>query len=315
MENAPPYRGIPMAPPRRKRRKPGSLGLFAAQTVEETPPPSLAPLQERVEQSGGAVLARYREPIGALWQLLAALPIEQIEASPFQRDLSDAHVTKLASVIERIGRYLDPIVVVPKAGTPEGFRSPNGHHRLAALRKLGARSIIAVVVLEQDLEYQILALNTEKAPGLKDRAAEAIRLARELGAAFDPKETEFESEFEDPAHLTLGLAYEARPRFAGSTYLPLLKKIDRFMDQPLSTSLLARETRSTQLLEVDDQVEALVQALRNRGFESPYLKTYVVARINPVRAKTTELEFEEAIQRMKEKAERFDPGKADPALL
>jgi ParB family chromosome partitioning protein len=44
--------------------------------------------------------------------LLVALPVDQVEPTPYQRDPSDAHVKRLMGVIEKIGRFLDPIVTV-----------------------------------------------------------------------------------------------------------------------------------------------------------------------------------------------------------
>ncbi|MGF1508255.1 MAG: ParB N-terminal domain-containing protein [Myxococcota bacterium] len=263
--------------------------------------------------AGGVELARFREPLGGLWQLFVALPIEAVRPSPFQRDLSDAHTKKLMSVMEQLGRYLDPIVVVvDPAG---GFRTPNGNHRLAALQRLGARTVMAVAVPEAELEYAILALNTEKAPGLKDRAVEVIRLAQTLADEMDPQEASFALYFEDPSLLTLGLAYIRRARLAGSTYHPLLKKMDGFLEQPLSETLPVREIRAGRVLELDDAVTEIVRRLQQNGFESPYLKNYVVARLNPFRARKKAPDFDAAMDQVMDKAEAFDVTKVDGALL
>ena len=64
-------------------------------------------------KDGGAVLATYRDPLGGKWQVLAALPVEAVEPTPFQRDLSEAHVDKLSVAIDKLDRFLDPIVAVP----------------------------------------------------------------------------------------------------------------------------------------------------------------------------------------------------------
>ena len=41
------------------------------------------------------MIGAYCEPLGRNPLLLAALPIERVEPTPFQRDLSDAHYKKL----------------------------------------------------------------------------------------------------------------------------------------------------------------------------------------------------------------------------
>jgi ParB family chromosome partitioning protein len=53
-----------------------------------------------------------------------------------------------------------------------------------------------------------------------------------------------------------------------------------------------------------------VKALKGRGVESPYLKAFVVARINPLRfQRKPTVDFDETIDKMLASARRFDPGK------
>jgi hypothetical protein len=49
------------------------------------------------------------------------------------------------SAIEKLGRFVDPIIGAHRRGE---VLTPNGNHRLAALRH-GARSVVALVVPEQ----------------------------------------------------------------------------------------------------------------------------------------------------------------------
>ncbi len=120
------------------------------------------------------VIGSYCEPLGRNPLLLAALPIDQVEPTPFQRDLSDAHHKKLSGVIDRTGLFLDPVIAI--TAPKEGFWTPNGRHRLEAMRRLGAKSIIALVVPKREIAWQILALNTEKAHNLRERSLEVIRI-------------------------------------------------------------------------------------------------------------------------------------------
>jgi ParB family chromosome partitioning protein len=298
--------------PRRSRKRPEaaprSRGIAADVLGTGTPPAAVTRLAEAVETDGGAVLASYRDPLGGSWQLLAGLPVDLVEPTPYQRDLSEAHVTKLCAAIDKLGRYLDPIVAVR---TDEGrYWTPNGNHRLAALRTLGARSVVAIVVPEMEVAHRILLLNTEKAHNLRERALEVIRLAENL-ASLDPRpEKEFESEFEEPALLTLGLCYQENGRFAGGAYHPVLKRIDKFLSAPLPKALETRRERATRVLELDDAVTAAVKELKAKGFESPYLRAFVVARINPLRFKRgAQADFDDTIDRMLAGARRFDPGR------
>jgi ParB family chromosome partitioning protein len=254
------------------------------------------------------VLAVFRDPLGGHWQILAGLPVSKVEPTPYQRDLSDTHVARLASAIDRLGRYLDPIVAVPSAaGT---WWTPNGHHRLAALRQLGARTVTALVVPEIEVAHRILVLNTEKAHNLREKAVEVSRLAEALADLDDRPERDFETEFEEPGFLTLGMCYRQNGRFAGGAYNPVLKRVEAFLAHKLSKALAVRKERADKLIALDEAVNDAVKALKARGFESPYLKAFVVARINPLRFKRgAKAEFDETVDKMLAAALKFDVAK------
>jgi ParB family chromosome partitioning protein len=308
---------------RRGKIAPGKTarGLSAEQISLPLEHPDLANLLALVHGVGGTPIGAYREPLGGQPLLLACLPFAAVQPTPFQRDLSPTHAKRLAQKIEETGAFLDPIIVV--RGEDGKLWTPNGRHRLAAAKVLGLQQITALMCPDEALAYRILALNTEKAHNLKDRSLEAIRMARNL-AKRDPRarEVAFAAQFEAAELLTLGVIYENSPRFAGGAYSPLLKKIDRFSDRPLLSSLREREGYAARLEQIDAQVKKLVAALQARGFKSPYLRSYVVARINPVRfhkprkgdAKPV-MPMGEAFTRMAAAAKNFAVGSVSNADL
>ncbi|HEX4618902.1 MAG TPA: ParB N-terminal domain-containing protein [Steroidobacteraceae bacterium] len=273
------------APARRRGRlAPGgkARGLDAAEVVASLDDPALAPLAERVRAAGGAPLGAYRDPLGGRALLIASLPLAAVQPTPFQRDLSPTHARRLAQKIDETQAFLDPIIVV--RGDDGRLWTPNGRHRLAAVKVLGMKQITALISPDEGLAYRILALNTEKAHNLKDRSLEVIRMARSLAKSRGREpEAQFAAEFEAPELLTLGIVYESSPRFAGGAYSAFLKKVDRFSERGLAVSLRQREDHGARLEEIDARVKSLIAALQARGFKSPYLRNYVVARINPVR--------------------------------
>lgn len=269
---------------RRGRLAPGgkARGLDAAEVVASLEDPALAPLAALVRAAGGAPLGAYREPLGGRALLLASLPLAAVQPTPFQRDLSPTHARRLAQKIDETQAFLDPIIVV--RGEDGRLWTPNGRHRLAAAKVLGMKQITALISPDEALAYRILALNTEKAHNLKDRSLEVIRMARNLAKARGREpEQQFAAEFEAPELLTLGIVYQSSPRFAGGAYGAFLKKVDRFSERGLAVSLRQREDYAARLREIDARVKSLIAALQARGFKSPYLRNYVVARINPVR--------------------------------
>jgi len=260
------------------------------------------------------VLAAYRDPLGGHWLVLAALPLEQVEPTPYQRGLSEAHVKRLADVIGRTGRFLDPVIAV-RVG-PKRYQTPNGHHRASALKLQAARSITALVVTEPEVARLILALNVEKAHNLREKSLEVIRLARDLASLPAVRESDFALEFEEPAFLTLGLCYDQRGRFGGGAYHPILKRVDAFLDRPLPKALEARGDYAARVLELDDTVAEVVKALQGQGLQSPYLKNFVVARLNPLRFRRgATLPIDETLDQMANPARRFKPDKISPADL
>ncbi len=273
-------------PGRRGRGKlaPGTQarGLDASQVAIPLDSAEIAEVAALVKEAGGAPIGAYHEPLGGRPLMLASIPLAAVQPTPFQRDLSPAHAKRLAEKIDETAAFLDPLIVV--RGDDGRFWTPNGRHRLAAAKVLGLKQITALISPDDSLAYRILALNTEKAHNLRDRSLEVIRMARSL-AKRDPaaKESAFTAEFESAELLTLGVVYERASRFAGGAYSALLKKTDRFTDKPLPASLREREGHAARLLEIDTQVKKIIASLQARGFKSPYLRNYVVARINPVR--------------------------------
>jgi ParB family transcriptional regulator, chromosome partitioning protein len=290
-------------PVRRKKAAPSSRGLTPAETRDASGP-ELDRLAAAVEHDGGAVLGRYNDPFGGKPLLLAALPIDRVEPTPYQRDPSDAHVKRLMGVIETIGRFLDPIIGVRHDGQ---YWTPNGNHRLQALKKLGIRTIVALLVPDEQVAFKILALNTEKAHNLREKSLETIRMARALAKESDEPERAFAFEFEQPAFLTLGVCYEARPRISGGAYQSILRRVDDFLDEPVHKALKERERRGRMILKLDDAVSAAVDKLKARGLTSPYLKPFVVARVNYTRfSKAASFDFDEALGKITASAVKFN---------
>jgi ParB family chromosome partitioning protein len=293
---------------RRKKPAAASIGLSPAETRTGTGPAEvLAPL---VERDGGAVLGAYRDPFGGRPVLIVSLPIDRVEPTPFQRDPSDPHVKRLMAVIETLDRFLDPLIVVRH---DDRYWTPNGNHRLQAMRRLGAKAIVALLIPEADVAYQILALNTEKAHNLREKSLETIRMARALADRVREPEIAFAFQFDMPSFLTLGAAYESRPRLSGAVYQSVLRRIDEFLDKPLPKAVAERERRARLVLTIDDRVTTIVDKLKARGLTSPYLRPFVVARLNPVRfSKATTFDFDDVMQKMTSAAGRFNIDRVKP---
>ncbi len=292
-------------PRRRKRAEPRSRGLTPA-ACREGAAAALESLAGGIEANGGVVLASYRDPLGGHPTALAVLPLDKVVPTPFQRDLSEAHAKRLAETIGKLGRFLDPIVAVPSG---DGYWTPNGRHRLEAMTRLGARAVTALVLPETELQYKILALNVEKAHGLREKSLEVIRMYRALAPADASLESARALEFEEPAFATLGICYERNGRFGGGAYQPILRRVDGWLEKPLAKALEIREERAAKIERLDARVLEVVKVLQAQGLKSPYLKAFVVARVNPLRFMKTTPSFDAALDDILGRASRFNPSK------
>ena len=178
------------------------------------------------------------------------------------------HAKRLEAVIPKVGRFLDPLVAVAHDG---GFWTPNGMHRLEAMKRLGAESIVALVVPEREIAYRILALNTEKAHNLKDKSLEVVRMADALAEDKETgslPETTWEFEFEEPGLLTIGEA-------AAVTYPATGEGIGKAMESGMLAAALCR-----QAVAGERRIETLAEvygAEFRRQF-APRYRAYAVAQ-------------------------------------
>jgi ParB family chromosome partitioning protein len=294
---------------RAKKAKAGSRGIEPKDTLLESPVGEAKEALERIEAEGGRVLGAYYDPLGKNPLIMAVLPIGSVEPTPFQRDLSQTHHRKLADVIDRTGMFLDPIVAV--TAPDKGFWTPNGNHRLQAMRRLGARAITALVVPKREVAWQILALNTEKAHNLREKSLEVIRIYRGLLEEDDSRiEKGFSFYLEEASLVTLGLCYERNGKFAGGAYNPIVKRLEVFSDEKIGKAIKAHEKYADLLMDLDEKVAAAIAKLKARGFVSPYLRAFVVARINPLRWIQGEPPpLEEVLKTMRERAAKFNAEK------
>jgi len=302
--------GLKRAPAKRtpRKAKPGTRGLLPAECRLDPLPPEAEEVRARIEREGGLVLGAYRDPLGKNPLIFAILPIDRVEPTPFQRDLSQTHHRKLADVLDRTGMFLDPVIAV--TAPEKGFWTPNGRHRLEAMRRLGARSITALVVPKREIAWQILALNTEKAHNLREKSLEVIRITRGLlGNAEDARraEREFAHYLEEASLVTLGVCYEQNGKFAGGAYNPIVRRLEKFSEEPLSKAIKLHERHAEMLMDLDARVAEVIARLKARGFVSPYLRAFVVARINPLRWIQGEPPpLEEVLKTMRERAAKFN---------
>jgi ParB family transcriptional regulator, chromosome partitioning protein len=232
-----------------------------------------------------------------------------VEPTPYQRDLSPAHVKRLQEVVKKIDRFVDPIVVM--SVKPGLYWTPNGNHRRAVLEKLKVKMIPAILVPEPEVAFQILALNTEKAHNLKEKSLEVIRMYRGLiKEEPDAGEEAYAFQFESAHFITLGLLYEENKRFAGGAFAPMLRRVDKFLKGSFPRTYKEREERAALVQQADEALGRVVAKLKRRGINHPYVKNFVLARTTPLtRQRKTLPSFDQTFKKLAENLDAFDSSK------
>jgi len=101
-----------------------------------------------------------------------------------------------------------------------------------------------------------------------------------------------------------------------STARTILRRLEDFSGEPLRSALKTHEKYATLVLDLEDKVAALVKKLKERGLVSPYLRSFVVARINPMRWIKGDLpSFADVFKTMQERAAKFNVDKVRPQDL
>ena len=108
----------------------------------------------------------------------------------------------------------------------------------------------------------------------------------------------------------MGICYDRNGNFAGGAYNPVVRRLEKFSDEPLSKAVKDHEKHAGMLMDLDERVAAVIAKLKARGFVSPYLRAFVIARINPLRWMQGEPPpLEEVLKSMRERAGKFNTDK------
>src|SRR6185436_19147264 len=87
-------------------------------------------------------------------------------------------------------------------------------------------------------------------------------------------------------------------------------KVGGWNKKRVAAGIAERERRAELVLAFDDAVNEAIEKLKERGFKSPYLRTFVVSRVNPLRfIKGEPPPMDELFPSMTRRARGMDPGK------
>jgi ParB family transcriptional regulator, chromosome partitioning protein len=259
-------------------------------------------MPDRSAQSVSEAGFAFKEPSTRRNLTFAVLPTAKLDVISHQRKPSDAHVKRVMDSVNRVG-FLAPVVVVERDGG--GYLIIDGQHRFLAAKELGLRRIPAVIA-PPDAARRMLTLNVEKEPNIRERSAVALSIYRELVDA-EPDMREDDPEVGDAVqqahYVTLGLAYAASGRLAGSQFEPILRKCDGFMDTPLAESLPVREARAGRVVEAHRLVRAVSDKLKEIGAWHEFAGAQIISYANPLKRARKQHSFDQTFDKLIAKLE------------
>jgi ParB family chromosome partitioning protein len=246
----------------------------------------------------------FKEPAGKRGFSFVVVPVGKLDVISHQRKASAPHVARVVDSINRVG-FVAPVVAVERDGT---YTIIDGQHRFLAAQDLGLKQL-PVVVVPEEIARRMLSLNVEKEPNIRERSAVALSLYREM-VEQSPKSREDEPEVADAVHaahyVTLGLAYASYGRLAGSSFEPILKRCDGFMDERLESCLPVREARAEQVVEANRLVRAVSDALKERGAWHEFVGAQIIAYANPLRRARKPQPFDDVFEKMLKKLHELE---------
>ena len=240
----------------------------------------------------------FKDPAKRTNLAFAVVPITSLEVISHQRKASDTHVKRVVESVERVG-FLAPLVVVEREDA-DGYFVIDGQHRLLAARELGLRRV-PVVIAPRRAARRMLTLNVEKEPNIRERSAVALSIYRELvesNGALPEDDPEVADATQHAHYVTLGLAYAQYGRLAGSSYEPILRRCDSYLDQPLAECLPIREMRAAKVVEAHRLVRAITDQLKELGAWHEFVGAQIISSANPLRRARKQHSFDETFDKM-----------------
>ena len=227
---------------------------------------------------------------------------EELKVIEIQRKPSPPHVRRLSDSIRKIG-FVVPLIVIKGE---DGYTVIDGQHRLLAARELGIKEIPCVLIPDK-FALELMELNIEKQMVLREKAYVALNVYRMyLEKDSDINERDIAPAIEFPYYVTLGLAYEMRERLYGSAYESIMRRVDRFIDEPLSSAMKTRERRASIVVDLDELIREAVRRVEEIGISHPFLHKEIVSFASPIGRKRIVLEeFEEIFDELRRRVEEL----------
>ncbi len=250
-------------------------------------------------------ITKYKEPISDKELEFAILNIDDIQIHGYEREVSEEHLRKLMAAISKCGIYIDPITVFKDAKGK--YYVLNGQHRLLAMKRLGYEQIPCIIFDDPEIAKNIIALNTEKAPDIRDMAKESKSIYMEYLESYPQEPETIAGKYIEAYYVTCGFAYEKMEKFGGSVLETLMRKVDLFTEQPLKQAVKMRQRRADKLIQIYNKIIEVEQKLKEKDIWHPFIRKEIFSHINPYkRLRVIPDDFDQVTDKLLSNLENFD---------
>ena len=264
-------------------------------------------------KKGEQIITRYEEPISSKKLVFTILNIDDIQIHDYERTISEEHLKKLMAAISKTGVYIDPITVF-KDNRGKYFVL-NGQHRLLAMKRLGYEQIPCIIFDDPEIAKNIIALNTEKAPDIRDMAKESKSIYMEYLENYPQEPETIAGKYIEAYYVTCGFAYEKMEKFGGSVLETLMRKVDLFTEHPLKQAVKIRQKRADKLIQIYNKIIEVEQELKEKDIWHPFIRKEIFSHINPYkRLRVIPDDFDQVIEKLVYNLENFDIASFKPQL-
>jgi ParB family chromosome partitioning protein len=223
---------------------------------------------------------------------LGIVDIDKFHVISHQRKPSQYHVKHLINSIERLG-FIVPVIAVKE--NDDSYLIIDGQHRFLAAKELGI-SKLPVIIVPEKLSRLMMNFNIEKELNIREKSFVGLAVYREY-LEKDPGLLESSPEIidsiEQAYYVSLGLAYEKTEKLTGSSFEPILKKCDFFLDVKLNEAIEIRNKRAEKIIIANDLVRNIVEKIKEMGKWHPYLYSQIISWANPYKRKRLPTEFDD----------------------
>lgn len=202
---------------------------------------------------------RYQDPVSGEFLEMRLVKASDLTNGQFQRPLSKTLVNKLHVSVGT--GFLVPVICVHVNGQLEVI---DGQHRLQALIDArGPDVAVPVIVVPEKWRYNPLLLNIEKGDNIKDKCHKVHALYMHyLETSPEAIERDLIAPAIEPHLPTLAIAHVEQTLSSPSLVETLVKKLDSYLDMPMTQAIEERRRRAEKVCEV----ERLVLELDIRDF-------------------------------------------------